>query len=140
EDGDIVLKCNNGFVNGHNHLIITSKQCNMDAKPIGSGTVAMAAFLYMGTYTIKFSMDTAVVFLALCASIKVLSERTPLDIEGNIDTYECSRQLLIKTVNKLIGKQELSSQQMASKLIGTLSCYTNCNYTQFYWPGMLRQI
>ncbi|THV01805.1 hypothetical protein K435DRAFT_654603 [Dendrothele bispora CBS 962.96] len=69
EDGYVVLRCNNGFVNGYNPLIISTQHCNMDVKPIGSGTVAMAMFQYMGNYTIKLSMDTAFVFSALCAAI-----------------------------------------------------------------------
>ncbi|THU76458.1 hypothetical protein K435DRAFT_704843, partial [Dendrothele bispora CBS 962.96] len=101
------------------------QRCNMDVKPIGSGTVAMAMFQYVANYTAKFSMDTAFVFSALCAAIKAISEKPPMDIEGNIDGWEKSRQFLIKTVNRLIAKRELSSQQMASKLIGNPSCYTN---------------
>ncbi|KAF5361235.1 hypothetical protein D9757_013225 [Collybiopsis confluens] len=138
EEGRIVLKCNNGSVNGHNTLIMQSRRCNMDSKPIGSGTVAMAMFQYMGTYTIKFTLDTALVFSALCASIKALSDNPPMDIDGNLDSHEHSRKLLIKTVNKLVGKRELSGQQMASSLIGTPSCYTNRTYIRFYWYGFLK--
>ncbi|KAJ4492074.1 hypothetical protein C8J55DRAFT_420031, partial [Lentinula edodes] len=83
--------------------------CNMDSKPIGSGTVAMAMFQYFGNYTVKFSMNTAFVFSALCAAIKILSEHPPMDIDGNLDESEHSCQFLIKTVNKLIAKCELSS-------------------------------
>ncbi|KAJ3889851.1 hypothetical protein GG344DRAFT_27764, partial [Lentinula edodes] len=125
EDGDLVLQCNNGFVNGHNPIIVATQRCNMDSKPIGSGTVAMAMFQYFGNYTVKFSMDTAFVFSALCAAIKILSEHPPMDIDGNLDESEHSRQFLIKTVNKLIAKRELSSQQVASMLIGIPSHYTN---------------
>ncbi|KAJ3884809.1 hypothetical protein GG344DRAFT_8243, partial [Lentinula edodes] len=140
EDGYLVLKCNNGNVNGHNPIITVAERCNTDAKPIGSGSVAMAMFQYFGNYTIKNTMDTAFVFSALCAAIKLLTENPPMNIDGNLDTYEHSRQFLIKTVNKLIGKRELSGQQIASKLIGTPSCYTNCRYPIFYWSGMLREI
>ncbi|KAJ3720729.1 hypothetical protein DFJ43DRAFT_960931, partial [Lentinula guzmanii] len=140
EDGHLVLKCNNGSVNGHNPLIIASERCNLDSKPIGSGNVAMAMFQYMGTYTIKFTLDTAVVFSALCAAIKSVSENPPKDIDGNLDAHERSRKLLVQTVNKLVGKRELSGQQMASRLIGTPSCYTNRTYVHFYWSGMLRHI
>ncbi|THU82120.1 hypothetical protein K435DRAFT_611834, partial [Dendrothele bispora CBS 962.96] len=138
DDGNVVLRCNNGYVNGHNPLIIAAQRCNMDVKPIGSGTVAMAMFQYVGNYTIKFSLDTAFVFSALCAAIKALAEKPPMDIDGEIDGIEKSRQFLIKAANKLIAKRELSSQQMASKLIGKPSCYTNRTYPIFYWSGMLR--
>ncbi|THV02109.1 hypothetical protein K435DRAFT_581364, partial [Dendrothele bispora CBS 962.96] len=138
EDGNIVLRCNNGYVNGHTPLIISAQRCNMDAKPIGSGTVAMTMFQYVGNYTIKLSLDTAFVFSALCAAIKALSEKPPIDIDGKVDGPEKSRQFLIKTANKLVAKRELTSQQIASKLIGTPSCYTNRTYPRFYWSGLLR--
>ncbi|KAF9064004.1 hypothetical protein BDP27DRAFT_1156482, partial [Rhodocollybia butyracea] len=140
EDDALVLKCNNGFVNGHNPLITISQRCNSDAKPIGSGTVAMAMFQYVGNYTVKFTLDTALVFLALCASIKILAENPPMDIDGVIDTGERSRQLLLKTANKLIAKRELSSQQVATALLGEPSHYTNRAFPRFYWSGMLREI
>ncbi|THU93951.1 hypothetical protein K435DRAFT_669242, partial [Dendrothele bispora CBS 962.96] len=140
DDGNLVLRCNNGFVNGHNPLILTAQRCNMDAKPIGSGTVAMAMFQYIGNYTVKFTMDTAFVFSALCAAIKVLSENPPMDIDGNLDAYERSRQFLIKSANRLIAKRELSGQQIASKLIGTPNHYTNRSFPIFYWSAMLREL
>ncbi|THU87588.1 hypothetical protein K435DRAFT_867153 [Dendrothele bispora CBS 962.96] len=112
----------------------------MDVKPIGSGTAAMAMFQYVGNYTIKFTMDTAFVFSALCAAIKILSENPPMDIDGNLDGYERSRQFLVKIVNKLIGKRELSSQQIASKLIGIPNHYTNRAFPKYYWSRMLREI
>ncbi|KAJ4492062.1 hypothetical protein C8J55DRAFT_393454, partial [Lentinula edodes] len=67
----------NGFVNGHNSIIVATQPCNMDSEPIGSGTVAMAMFQYFGNYTVRFSIDTAFVFSALCAAIKILSEHPP---------------------------------------------------------------
>ncbi|KAJ4465427.1 hypothetical protein C8R41DRAFT_729476, partial [Lentinula lateritia] len=133
QDGNIILACNNGFINGHNPIIMVTQRCNMDVKPIGSGTVAMAMFQYVGNYTIKFTLDTALVFSTLCAAIKVLSDNPPIDINGETDTSERSRQLLLKTANKLIAKRELSSQQVATMLISEPSHYTNRAYPRFYW-------
>ncbi|THV03147.1 hypothetical protein K435DRAFT_652061, partial [Dendrothele bispora CBS 962.96] len=125
--------CTENSCNGHNPVIMAAQGCNMDAKPIGSDTVAMAMFQYVGNYTIKFMMDTAFVFSALCAAIKALSDSPPMDIEGNIDGWEKSSQFLIKTANQLIAKRELTSQQVASKLVGIPSCYTNRSYPRYYW-------
>ncbi|KAJ6512938.1 hypothetical protein C8R45DRAFT_772423, partial [Mycena sanguinolenta] len=118
EEGSIVLRCTDGRVNTYNPIIVATERCNMDIKPIGSGTVAMAMFHYVGNYTIKSSMDTAFIFS---------------DIDGSVDPSERSRLLMVKTVNQLIGKRELSSQQMASKLMGWPSKYTNRSYPIFYW-------
>lgn len=140
DEKNVVLRCNDGRVNGHTPCIVTSQRCNMDTKPIGSGTMAMVAFQYVGNYTAKFTMDTAFVFAALCSAIKILSEKPPLNLEGVVDEDKRSRQLMVKTVNKLVGKHELSSQQVASSLIGTPSMYTNQDYPKFFWSGMLREL
>ncbi|KAL1698258.1 hypothetical protein EV121DRAFT_159764, partial [Schizophyllum commune] len=120
-------------VNGYCLEIVATERCNMDIKPIGSGTVAMAMFQYIGQYTTKFAMDTAFVFSALCASIKALKAQPPVTLDGDVDADERSRLLMIKTVNKLVGKRELSSQQVASSLLNLPSYYTNRAYPPFYW-------
>nr|GAT43560.1 predicted protein [Mycena chlorophos] len=53
DEGILHLRCNDGRVNGHNPIATVTQRCNTDSKPIGSGTVAMAMFGYMGNYTIK---------------------------------------------------------------------------------------
>ncbi|KAL1684482.1 hypothetical protein GGG16DRAFT_29147, partial [Schizophyllum commune] len=140
DDDEIVLQCNDGRVNGYSPLITSTQRCNTDVKPIGSGTMAMAMFQYVGSYTTKFSMDTAIVFSAICASMKALATQPPMDIDGNIDAEQRSRLLLVKSVNKLHGKRELSGQQVASNLLGLPSYYTNRAYPTFFWSGMLREI
>ncbi|KAE9388264.1 hypothetical protein BT96DRAFT_836477, partial [Gymnopus androsaceus JB14] len=62
-----------------------------------------------------------------------------MDIDGDIDTGERSRQLLLKTANKLIAKRELSSQQVATSLIGEPSYYTNRAFPRFYWSDLPAQ-
>ncbi|KAJ7247198.1 hypothetical protein B0H12DRAFT_976460, partial [Mycena haematopus] len=140
EEGTIVLKCNNGAVNGYNPIIVATQRCNMDVKLIGSGTMAMAMFSYVGNYVIKSSLDTAFMFSALCAGIKAISDSPPKMEDGQVDREESSRLLMVKTVNQLIGKRELSAQQVATDLIGWPSKYTNRKYPVFYWTRMLREI
>ncbi|TRM57989.1 hypothetical protein BD626DRAFT_364914, partial [Schizophyllum amplum] len=133
EDDEIILQCNDGRVNGYSPYITAAQRCNTDIKPIGSGTMAMAMFQYVGSYTTKFSMDTAFVFSAICASMKALATKPPMDVDGNIDHEERSRLLLVKTVNKLHGKRELSGQQVAAGLLNLPSYYTNRSYPLFFW-------
>ncbi|KAJ7635224.1 hypothetical protein FB45DRAFT_676824, partial [Roridomyces roridus] len=136
EDGVIVLKCNHGSVNAFNKIVVLLQRCNMDSKPVGSGTVAMAMFQYMGNYTIKSAMDSAFVFSALCASIKSIADKPPKNIDGEADFEETSRLLLVKSVNQLVGKRELSAQQVVTSLVGWPSKYTNRSYPVFYWTKM----
>ncbi|KAJ6473025.1 hypothetical protein C8R45DRAFT_751164, partial [Mycena sanguinolenta] len=133
DEGTIVLKCNNGAVNGYNPLIVAAQRCNMDVKPIGSGTMAMAMFGYVGNYVIKSSLDTAFIFSALCAGIKAITDSPPKTDEGDIDKQESSRLLMVKTVNQLIGKRELSAQQVVTELMGWPTKYTNRKYAVLYW-------
>ncbi|KAF8144023.1 hypothetical protein K438DRAFT_1632573, partial [Mycena galopus ATCC 62051] len=140
EDGCMVLKCNNGSVNGYNPTIVETLRCNMDAKLIGSGTMAMAMYSYVGNYVIKTSLDTAFMFSALCAGIKAISDAPPIAEDGQIDIEERSRLLMVKTVNQLIGKREMSAQQVVSELMNWPTKYTNRKYPRFYWSGMLREL
>ncbi|KAF8130096.1 hypothetical protein K438DRAFT_1643972, partial [Mycena galopus ATCC 62051] len=133
EDGSMVLKCNNGAVNAYNQTIVATMRCNMDVKLIGSGTMAMAMYSYVGNYVIKTSLDTAFMFSALCAGIKALTDSPPMTESGEVDVRERSRLLMVKTVNQLIGKRELSSQQVASELMNWPTKYTNRKYPKFYW-------
>ncbi|KAJ6510844.1 hypothetical protein C8R45DRAFT_762765, partial [Mycena sanguinolenta] len=140
DEGSIVLKCNNGAVNGYNPIVVSMQRCNMDVKLIGSGTMAMAMFSYVGNYVIKTSLDTAFMFSALCVGIKAISDSPPKMDDGEVDKQESSRLLMVKTVNQLIGKRELSAQQVAMDIMGWPTKYTNRKYPVFYWTRMLREL
>ncbi|KAF8198241.1 hypothetical protein K438DRAFT_1495238, partial [Mycena galopus ATCC 62051] len=133
EEGSMVLKCNNGAVNGYNPTIVSTMRCNMDVKLIGSGTMAMAMFSYVGNYVIKTSLDTAFMFSALCARIKAIKDSPPKTEDGEDDKAEQSRLLMVKTVNQLVGKRELSAQQVATELMSWPTKYTNRRFPKFYW-------
>ncbi|KAF8214410.1 hypothetical protein K438DRAFT_1562955 [Mycena galopus ATCC 62051] len=127
KNGSMVSKYNNGAVNGYNPTIVTTMRCNMDAKLMGSGTTAMAMYSYVGNCVIKMSVDTG--------SIHVF---------GTVhwhqdDIGERSRLLMVKTVNQLIGKRELSGQQVATDLMNWPRKYTNRKYPKFNWSQMLRE-
>jgi hypothetical protein len=107
---------------------------------MASGSVAMAMVEYMGNYTIKLQLDTAIVFSALCVSIKALQNKPPQDAEGNVDTSEMTRLMMVKTTNSLVGKRELTGQQTASLLLGRKNNYTSDEYQEYWWSSMLRDI
>jgi hypothetical protein len=140
EDGDLVLRCENGDLNGHNPTITLALGCNTDLKQMASGSVAMATIEYMCNYTTKLQLDTAIVFSALCATIKALQTDPPRDETGDLDTHERSRLLMIKVTNSLVGKRELTGQQTASILLGRSNRYISDEYENFWWSSMLRDI
>ncbi|KAF8180995.1 hypothetical protein K438DRAFT_1602200, partial [Mycena galopus ATCC 62051] len=133
EDGDLLIRCENGNLNGHNPTITLCLGCNPDLKRIASGTVAMAMIEYMLNYTIKLQLDTSIAFSALCASIKALTENPPTDIDGHTDPSEMSRLLLVKTTNSLVGKRELSGQQTANFLLGRKNNRVSDVYCEYWW-------
>jgi hypothetical protein len=95
---------------------------------------------YMCNYTAKLQLDTSLIFSALCASIKALQENPPLDSEGQIDYIEQSRKFMVKATNSLVGKRELSSQQVASALLGNSNHYISDKYKEYFWSSMLRDL
>ncbi|KAJ7776497.1 hypothetical protein DFH07DRAFT_766694 [Mycena maculata] len=81
DDEDLVIGCENGNLNGHNPIATLCLGCSTDLKQTASGSVAIAMVEYMGNYTITLQLDTAIVFSALCASIKALQNRPPQDVD-----------------------------------------------------------
>ncbi|KIJ24025.1 hypothetical protein M422DRAFT_148311, partial [Sphaerobolus stellatus SS14] len=109
-------------------------RCNMDIKYVGSGTAAMAMVQYVTNYIAKLSLDSSTVFTALCGAIKAVCEYPPIDpISEQIDNNEQSRLLLLKTCNSMIGKRELSGQQVASFLLNIPNRFTNHKFDKMWW-------
>ncbi|KAJ7101474.1 hypothetical protein B0H15DRAFT_769482, partial [Mycena belliarum] len=140
DEDDLIIRCENGSLNGHNPTATLCLGCNTDLKQTASGSVAMAMVEYMGNYTIKLQLDTTIVFSALCASIKTLQNKPPEDLDGQIDRSEMARLMMVKTTNTLVGKRELTGQQTASLLLGRRNNYTSDEYQEHWWSSMLRDI
>ncbi|KAF8592084.1 hypothetical protein K439DRAFT_1291777, partial [Ramaria rubella] len=134
EDGHIHIKCTNSFINGFNDICVLCLCCNMDINYIGSGTAAMAMVQYVTNYIAKLSFDSSTVFSALCAAIKSVTSSPPIDpTTDNIDVHEQSRLLLLKSCNAMIGKRELSGQQVASFLCNIPNRFTNHHFDKLWW-------
>ena len=138
EDGHIHLQCRNGNLNGFNDICVSCLCCNMDIKYIGSGTAVMAMVEYVTNYIAKMSLDSSTVFTALCAALKSVSDNPALNpITEEVDNKEQSRQVLLKTCNGMIGKCELSSQQVACFLCNIPNRFTDHNFDTLYWTSIL---
>ena len=111
----------------------------MDIKYVGSGTAAMAMIQYITNYIAKISLDSSTVFTALCAAIKAVSIAPPINPTMNtVDPSEQAKLLLLKTCNGMIGKRELSGQQVASFLCGIPNHFTNHYFDKLWWSSLLR--
>ncbi|KIJ56710.1 hypothetical protein M422DRAFT_148532, partial [Sphaerobolus stellatus SS14] len=137
DDGHLHLRCSNGYVNGYNDICVTCLRCNMDIKYVGSGTAAMAMVEYVTNYIAKMSLDSTTVFAALCAAIKSVQEKPPLNpLTETIDLEERSRLVLLKICNAMIGKRELSGPQVASFLINIPNRFTNHHFDRMFWSSL----
>lgn len=135
EDGKIHHQRSNPNVVGYNPTISGSFQCNTDGKFIGSGALGMALSIYMTNYTAKSSMDSAIVVSALAAALKAL-EAAQQGLPCSMDEERC-RRLLLKTLNQMNARRELSAQQVVSSLLGYKNHVTNARFSTFYWSQVL---
>ncbi|KAJ7618843.1 hypothetical protein DFH06DRAFT_1011949 [Mycena polygramma] len=135
ENGKISLKRLNATVVGYNPTLSGSFQCNTDLKFIGSGPLAMAMSIYVTMYSAKSDITSAVIMSALAAATKSLLAVGPL----SPDDERC-RKLLLKTLNQINGRRELSGQQVSCALLGIGNHITDAHFSVFHWSKLLSWI
>ncbi|KAJ7086156.1 hypothetical protein B0H15DRAFT_764287, partial [Mycena belliarum] len=135
ENGKILLKRPNENAVGYNPTISGSFQCNTDIKFVGSGKLGMALSIYMANYTAKSTIDSALIMSALAAAMKSL-EKSDANSPISHDDERC-RRLLLKTLNQINGRRELSGQQVACALLGIQNHVTNAHFTVYHWSKLL---
>ncbi|KAJ7601961.1 hypothetical protein DFH06DRAFT_1024469 [Mycena polygramma] len=138
ENGKISLKRLDANVVGYNPTISGSFQCNTDAKFVGSGPLGMALAIYMANYAAKSTVDSALIMSALGAAMKSLNTIYMMDDSPPIsDDEERCRKLLLKTLNQINGRRELSGQQVACALLGIRNHITDAHFAVFHWTKLL---
>ncbi|KAF9055462.1 hypothetical protein BDZ89DRAFT_938054 [Hymenopellis radicata] len=131
EDGRIFFRRLHRFMVGHNPIISGAFQCNTDGKFVGSGSFGMALSVYMTNYTAKSSLDSAIVMSALAAALHALGKEM-----ANADEEQC-RSLLLKTLNQMNARRELSGQQVASSILAIPNHFTDLHFVKAYWSSTL---
>ncbi|KAJ7290058.1 hypothetical protein C8J57DRAFT_1045719 [Mycena rebaudengoi] len=138
DDGKVHQQRLSGNVVGHNPTISGCFQCNTDGKFVGSGAFGAALSIYMTNYTAKSSLDSAVVMSALSVAQKSLQAANK-GAPFSVDEEQC-RKLLLKTLNQMNGRRELSGQQVASALVGIPNHVTDARFAKVYWSKLLTWI
>ncbi|KAJ7102301.1 hypothetical protein B0H15DRAFT_768559 [Mycena belliarum] len=138
ENGKISLKRLDAYVVGYNPTISGAFQCNTDAKFVGSGPLGMALSIYITHYAAKSGLDSAIIMSALAAAMKSL-QHSNSDLSVSYDDERC-RKLLLKTLNQINGRRELSGQQVASALLGIPNHVTDAQFAFFHWSKLLTWI
>ncbi|KAJ7640254.1 hypothetical protein DFH06DRAFT_1000665 [Mycena polygramma] len=137
ENGKISLKRLDENVVGYNPTISGSFQCNTDTKFVGSGPLGMALAIYMANYAAKATVDSALIMSALAAAMKSLNTIYTMDDTPISDDEERCRKLLLKTLNQINGRRELSGQQVACSLLGIRNHITDAHFAVFHWSKLL---
>ncbi|KAF9020570.1 hypothetical protein BDZ89DRAFT_919913, partial [Hymenopellis radicata] len=117
----------------YNPIVTGGFQCNTDGKFVGSGAFGMALGVYMTNYTTKITLDSAVVMTALAAATSSLRLAEGTNATPNPKDEERCRRLLLKTLNQMNARRELSGQQVASSLLGIPNHFTDCHFDVVYW-------
>ncbi|KZV60549.1 hypothetical protein PENSPDRAFT_548781, partial [Peniophora sp. CONT] len=130
--GTVRLRRLHPWVNNYNELILFLTKCNMDIKHIPSGESAKALVYYITDYITKGQLPTHVGLEALCAAIRKTSDNLRYDD----DPTKFRRSLLTRIMNGIMGKMELSHQQVMAFVVGGGDHYTSHTFRSLNW-GML---
>lgn len=111
ETGSILLRRLHPRISNHNDVLTFLLKCNNDIKFIGSGEAAKALVFYVTDYITKASLPTHVGLAAVAQAIRVFKK-------ASSETGTAS--ILTKAVNSMMGRLEISHQQVMSQLIGVI--------------------
>lgn len=138
ETQEILLRRLHPWINSYNDVVLFLQRCNMDIKYIGSGVAAKAFAFYVTDYITKPGLPLHLALQALSWAVKqngVKFERRP-----DAAQLEIKRSLLTKIVNSMMGRQELSHQQVMSYLVGGGDCYKSHDFKVLYWVELNKHI
>lgn len=132
ETESICLRRFHPWINNYNDVVLFLLQCNMDIKFIGSGPAAKALTYYISDYITKNELKVHVGLQAIQAAIESYHKRFADDSASSASTRE--RNLLTKTVNAMMGRREISHQQVMSYLVGGGDYYASHDFrtVRFY--------
>jgi hypothetical protein len=137
DTGAIVLRRLHPRIAPYNPVISFLMQCNNDVKFIGSGEAAKAVLYYITDYCTKPPVPMHEGLAALMHAIQRISEKLPgiVDDPENVIASN-SRRAIITTVNSMLGRQELSHQQIMHYILrppGKGDSYTNESFAPLFW-------
>lgn len=138
ETSSILLRRLHPWINNYNDLVIFLMKCNMDVKYIGSGQAAKALVYYVTDYVTKGSLPLHTGLQALMWAIQ--HNEAKYAGQDDVDQRSVGKSLMIKVVNAMMGRQELSHQQVMSYLVGGGDHYTSHKFRTLYWPDFDRYI
>ncbi|KZV75924.1 hypothetical protein PENSPDRAFT_570654, partial [Peniophora sp. CONT] len=135
ETGSILLRRLHPWINNFNDVVLFLLQSNMDIKYIGSGPAAKALVYYITDYITKGTLPMHVGLSAVIASIRKTEGLYAPGEDATVATAK-RRSFLIKCVNAMMGRLELSHQQVMSYVVGGGDYYCSHQFVPLYWGDM----
>ncbi|KAH6910079.1 hypothetical protein BKA70DRAFT_1100998, partial [Coprinopsis sp. MPI-PUGE-AT-0042] len=145
EDGSIKVKKTHGRMNYFNGLLTFLLKCNSDVKFIASGGDVTSLMYYVTDYITKAPMTMHAGLAALSYSIRRAEERMDALISTTGASEGAVRKATIlpamtTAVNSMMGRQEISQQQIMNYIVGGGDCYTNERFQMFNWGEIQRYV
>ncbi|EIM82858.1 uncharacterized protein STEHIDRAFT_45239, partial [Stereum hirsutum FP-91666 SS1] len=119
-------------INNYNDLVLFLYKCNMDIKFIGSGEAAKALIYYVTDYITKSALPLHLALQALCWAAKQNEAKFNNDDDATVDVVQ--KSLMVKAVNSMMARQELSHQQVMSWLVGGGDRYCSHSFKTLFFP------
>jgi hypothetical protein len=133
ESGSIILKRLHPRISNYNELLTFLIRSNTDIKYIGSGEAAKALVFYITDYITKAELP---VHEGLDA-IQVAMEKTEKQYGGDsVSSDTRSKSLFIKSLNAIMGRTEVSHQQVMSYLVGGGDVYSSHQFRTLIWSDV----
>jgi hypothetical protein len=131
ETGSIELRRWRARINNYMDLILFLMQSNTDTQFIGSGEAAKAAVFYITEYITKGSLPMYIGIQALEYATKMHEQKFESLEDVTVD--QKNRNLITKSVNAMMGQQEISHQQVMSYLVGGGDFYASHTFQTVRW-------
>ncbi|KAI0317656.1 hypothetical protein OF83DRAFT_1042019, partial [Amylostereum chailletii] len=136
ETGSILLRRLHPWINNFNDVVLFLLQSNMDIKFIGSGPAAKALVYYITDYITKSGLSLYHGLQAILAAIKKTKRLRSDGADSEESRGEYRRSFLIRCINAMTGRLELSSAQVMSFIVGGGDYYTSHSFAPLYWGDM----
>jgi hypothetical protein len=139
ETGSIYIKRLHPRISCYNELLSFCLKSNVDIKHIGSGEGAKALVFYVTDYVTKAELP---VHIGL-AAIQLAMNRTDAileDMRKKENTEQKPPSLLVKVLNAIMGRVEVSHQQVMSYLVGGGDIYSSHQFETTLWNDIERYL
>lgn len=139
----ILLRRLHPKISNYNDLALFLFKCNVDIKFVGSGEAAKALVYYVTDYVTKQALPTYLgldaVSAALTAYEKKMAE-SGAKSHSNANPDDRDRALMVKIANSLLGRQEVSHQQVMSYLVGSGDFYCSHTFATLHWGNLNKYV